>query len=200
MKKKDKKNILLGLIIILLIFGVSFYLLFRNNKGEKDSSNINSAVQDISDTENETIEGNNISEVSGIYENKKAGISFSYPKSFKITQDNLGSSEINSKLILKDDSLDVSITVYQNLHGINPQFSDYIYHMVKSGDSFIISKRVEGEIPERDTESFSVIANFGDAEGTSKVNGSTMVMILNSKPNNTYEEEFKKVVTSLKEI
>lgn len=198
MRKKDKKGIAVAVIAVLFVGGLLF-LFFSNRRVE--TSNSNSAVQSIKENEEEPkIEENNVSSTEGIYENKKAGISFSYPESFKISQDNLGSGQINSKLILKDENIGVSITVYQNLHGINPQFSDYIYYMGKSGESFTISKRIEGEIPEKDTEAFSIIANFGDAEGTSKVNGNTMLMILNSKPNNTYEDQFKKVVTSLKEI
>lgn len=200
MKKRNKKNIVIATVVSLLIAGSLLFFLIDNLNNRDNDSNNNSAVQETNLAKEVKVEENNTSTVAGVYENKKAGISFNYPESFKLTQDNLGSGEINSKLVLKDDKTDISITVYQNLHGINPQFSDYIYYMVKSEGLFTIFKRIEGEIPEKDTDAFSIIANFGDAEGTSKVNGNIMVMILNSKPNNTYEAEFKKVVTSLKEI
>ncbi|NTU69843.1 hypothetical protein HGB13_03430 [bacterium] len=202
MKKKLNQKTILGAGVLIIAIGAFLFFFIEDPKKSSDNNvdNNSVAVQETGENDKEKESNSNATVKAGIYENKKAGISFTYPESYKVTKDNLGSGEINSKLILNDESRKLSVTIYQNLHGLNPQFSDYIYHMVKSGDSFVISKRVEGEIPERDTESFSIIANFGDAEGTSKVNGSSMIMIFNSTPNNTFEDEFKKIVLSLKEV
>lgn len=197
MKKQTKKNLILALAFgVVIILGAYLIITNNTNKGKTspDSNQEESQSQEEKDTESQNI-------LPRVYENQTLGFSFNYPEGYGFTQDNISKDTTNTKMIIKNLDRRTTLTIYTNISGIDPDLADKHYLMEKSGDEFIISEKQDGFIPERDTSgTYSVIADFGVTEGTSKVSGKSYLAIWNSDINNKYLEDFENILESFKEI
>jgi len=131
------------------------------------------------------------------YSNDNVGFSFKYPSTYTIKRDNLSEVGFNRELILEDISRSMSVNFIVDVDGFGPGFADYNYVMRLKDGGFDIDRQ-KGEYPEGElSDEFKIIADFGILEGSSKINGHTIIVQFRSPRDNSYQREFDKILESL---